>query len=161
MDIFNVIKDVRLLAPDQAHPPEKLPFGAALEAQKEILNKVQTMVLTMRVGKRKKTLPFQEAIALSCQSLPKLYESLCEQFPGENVEILTYFLNQDVVEQLFALFRMFGGTHTNPSPVEVKHRMRKVLLGRNPEILLRGKNTNTAPNLTDNNVQILSLQVKA
>jgi hypothetical protein len=159
IDIFNVKEDLREKEPERNHPAQKLPFGAALPEQKAILEKVLKMVLNMRVGKRTKMMPFQEAIALSCKSLLALYETLCEMFPAEKIEIPTYHLNQDVIEQLFALLRMLGGTKTNPSPVDVKHRLRQVLLGRNPEVLLIGKNTNTLSCKTDNSCQILSLEV--
>jgi len=159
--LFNVKEDPRVTRPNENHHPQDLPFGAALESQKEILNKVELFVSKMRVGKRRKMMPFQEAIVLSCKSLVSLYEMLRETFPDKNVEIQTYYLNQDVIEQLFALFRMFGVTNTNPSPVEIKHRFRHVLLGRNPEILLQGKNTNTLPDQTDASCQILSLQVQS
>lgn len=61
--------------------------------------------------------------------------------------IMTYKLNQDFVENLFAILRLNGGTHDHPSPLKALDRLRLVFLGKNLSQLKR--NQNTLNNLVD------------
>jgi len=158
-DLMNVKEDLRLKYPNQEIAPQKLPYGAALEEQNAILLEVETLVSDMRVEGKKNCLPFQDGIIMSCRGLPLLREQIVNMFPGKKIEILTYHLNQDVLEQLFSLMRITSGTYTNPTPVDFKRRMRKVLLGRNPQILLKDKKLNVMIDATNDQDQILTFKV--
>lgn len=45
--------------------------------------------------------------------------------------ILTYRLNQDVLENFFGAMRAKGGLHDHPDPLQFKYRLRSYILGRN------------------------------
>ena len=44
--------------------------------------------------------------------------------------IMTFKLNQDFIENLFAILRLNGGTHDHPSPLQALNRLRLVILGK-------------------------------
>jgi len=158
--LMNVKEDLREKASlGEVIPPGNLPFGADLEAQLKILEEVETVVEKMRVVGRKKLLPFQEGILMSCRSLPILHRNLQRMFPSEKIEILTTHLNQDVLEQFFALIRMAGRHIPNPTPIEFQRRLRRILLGKNPQILLNQATLNVTLDGTDDSCQILNLEV--
>lgn len=90
----------------------------------------------MRVKGKNDLLPFQRGLLLSCNALPQLHRFVSNKFPDDDTNILTYHLSQDVLELLFGMWRIAGRTHTNPDAVNLKRRVRKTLLGRNPELLL-------------------------
>ena len=48
----------------------------------------------------------------------------------EMTYILTYRLNQDVLENFFGAIRSKGGLNDHPSPQEFKYRLRKYILGK-------------------------------
>lgn len=53
-----------------------------------------------------------------------------------NIEyILTYRLNQDVLENFFGMIRSKGGLHDHPDRQEFKYRLRSYILGYNEGIL--------------------------
>jgi len=158
-DLMNVSKDLRIDEPGKNHPAQKLPFGAALDEQKMMLLDTKDFISKMRVEGKTDLLPFQRGAILTCTAMPMLHDHLTKLFPQETLEIFTYRLNQDVLEQLFALVRAAGATYTHPSPVEFKYRIRKVLLGRNPEIVLNDKKTNVKKERTNEKFQILTLKV--
>lgn len=54
--------------------------------------------------------------------------------------ILTYRLNQDVLENFFGVIRSKGGLHDHPDHQEFKYRLRSYILGYNEGIL--GTNAN-------------------
>lgn len=147
--------------PDANFAPEQLPFGAMLEEQLQLLAEVDKFVSTMRVTGKKKLLPFQEGILMSCRALPILHKFLQDQFPDEKIEICTTHLNQDVLEQLFALVRMLGGHISNPSPLEFVRRLRNILLGRCPEVLLNQRGLNVDIDPAKDGSQLLNLEVTA
>lgn len=45
--------------------------------------------------------------------------------------ILTYRLNQDVLENFFGAIRSKGGLHDHPNSLEFKYRLRSYILGKN------------------------------
>lgn len=49
--------------------------------------------------------------------------------------ILTYRLNQDVLENFFGVIRAKGGLHDHPDQLEFKYRLRSYILGRNDGII--------------------------
>lgn len=56
--------------------------------------------------------------------------------------IMTYKLNQDCLENEFALIRLNGGTHDHPSPLQALNRLRLITLGKGLSHQLK-KNQNT------------------
>lgn len=156
---MNVKEDLRLKYPDKNFAPEDLPFGAMLQEQLELLQEVDSFVSTMRVTGRQNMLPFQEGIVMGCRALPILHKFLTETFPDTKIEICTTHLNQDCLEQLFALIRMLGGHIGNPTPPEVTRRLRNVLLGNQPELVLDRRAVNVAVEQSVESCQILNSEV--
>jgi len=128
-------------------PPEKQPFGACLDAQRKILDEVYNFVEKMRKkGSKKgaKMIFFQKGILLNCRSLPLLHSVLTDMFPEENINIETWYLSQDVLESLFSVLRAMGG-NTRPNALEVKYRLRRYMVQREPDFILNAATTNVEP----------------
>lgn len=49
--------------------------------------------------------------------------------------LLTYRLNQDVLENFFGVIRSKGGLHDHPDQQEFKYRLRLYLLGHNKGVI--------------------------
>lgn len=49
--------------------------------------------------------------------------------------ILTYRLNQDVLENFFGIIRTKGGLHDHPDQEEFRFRLRSYILGRNDGVI--------------------------
>ncbi|KAF0299724.1 Transposable element P transposase [Amphibalanus amphitrite] len=73
-------------------------------------------------------LPFQRGILRSTASVRGLYEDLTRAYPGQLRFILTSRLNQDCLENAFSQLRGMGGQSTNPDAVEVRQRLRAMLM---------------------------------
>lgn len=54
--------------------------------------------------------------------------------------ILTYRLNQDVLENFFGIIRSKGGLHDHPDRQEFKYRLRSYILGYNEGVLCKNAN---------------------
>lgn len=54
--------------------------------------------------------------------------------------ILTYRLNQDVLENFFGLIRSKGGLHDHPDQEEFRFRLRSYILGRNEGVISNSAN---------------------
>ena len=120
----------------------KEPYGLNLQKQDEILNKVTDVMLTMKIGKHKTLLPFQEGVILSKNSLQQLLPYLQEHFSTESFKIsyiLTNRLNQDCLENLFSYLRSMGGPNGQPSALNVRHRLKWYILGKNSAGILPEK----------------------
>lgn len=77
-------------------------------------------------------------IIQSNNALKMLYGSVQSRF---NVKyILTYRLNQDVLENFFGVIRAKGGLHDHPDQQEFKYRLRGYLLGRNEGVISNAAN---------------------
>lgn len=114
-------------------------YGLNLPEQEQTLHLVINTMKKMRVAGKNILYPFQKGMIVSCQSLIKLYEFLKTKF-GLNY-ILTNRLNQDGLEHFFGYMRQMGGCHQHPNAVQVKHRIKIFLLGKNCELV--GSNYNT------------------
>ncbi|KYB24658.1 Transposable element P transposase-like protein [Tribolium castaneum] len=88
-----------------------------------------SVVKNLLVKGKKSLLPFQNGIIITNTSLPLLYEDLVARF--DTKFILTYRLNQDVLENFFGAIRAKGGLHDHPDPIEFRYRLRSYILGRN------------------------------
>lgn len=119
---------------------------------------------SMRVKDKNTLLPFQkgkhvnnvQAIILifaligiiqSNNALKLLYTDMNQRFGIKY--ILTYRLNQDVLENFFGIIRSKGGLHDHPDRQEFKYRMRSYLLGCNKGVL------STAANVEEDDTQDL------
>lgn len=143
-DIFNVKKDKRISTPEGNFLPEQLPYGAEKELQDNFLEEAFAFVSAMRKrGVRNPALlPFQKGWLLNIRALQQLHQNLQRMYPVENILICTINLNQDPLERMFGVIRGMGGTHTAPSALEFKYRIRKYLIMRNPEVLIKSSATN-------------------
>lgn len=70
---------------------------------------------------------FQKGIIMSNKALIMLYDYLKERYGMQY--ILTYRLNQDILENLFGALRSKGGLDDRPTPKQFKYRLRKYVLG--------------------------------
>lgn len=137
--------------------PMKKGFGVELEEQKKLLNYMMDVMYNIRASGHNSMLPCQKGIIMACKSLINLHEHLTTLFPDEIVYILTYRLNQDVLEIFFSVIRSIGLTYNNPVPLEFKYRMRKYLLTRNPHLIL---NTCNVQIDTTSNIRIDEFEVE-
>jgi hypothetical protein len=128
--------------------PQKLKFGKNMAAQMSILKDTGEMVRAMRklgdkdpnkVLPRQALLYFQQGILRNIAALPLLHADMKLKFPGEDVDIPTVQLNQDLLESFFSVIRSYGGTNTSPNALEFKFRLRKYLAQKNPDLILQGK----------------------
>lgn len=87
---------------------------------------------------RKSLLPFQKGILISNGSLLGLYNHISERF--SMTYVLSYRLNQDVLENFFSQIRAIGRTYDHPTPLEFKYRMKSQIISRNSQILSSGTN---------------------
>ena len=102
-------------------------YGLAIEIQNNIIKNMSDIMINMRAPKKKSLLPFQKGILISNNSLPQLFEYLKGKYKIEF--ILTYRLNQDILENFFSAIRSKGGLHDHPTALEFKYRLRSYLLG--------------------------------
>ena len=47
--------------------------------------------------------------------------------------LLTRRLNQDILENFFSYLRSMGASHDHPTPVELRHRLKWYILGKQSE----------------------------
>ena len=104
-------------------------FGLQLEVQEKILDTMSDTMYKMRVKGKSSLMPFQKGIIQSNNALKLLFKDLKEIF-GLNY-ILTYRLNQDVLEQFFGQMRSKGGLYDHPDALDFRYRLRNFILGRN------------------------------
>lgn len=103
-------------------------FGVNLDSQIELLQNFSDMIESIRVGTHKGLIQFQKGILLSNISLLNLFYYLKDKYSVEY--ILTYRLNQDILENFFSYIRGMGGRDDHPTPLEFKHRLRWYILGK-------------------------------
>lgn len=88
---------------------------------------------------------FQKGVLLNCKALPLLHNVLSNMFPEEKICINTWFLNQDCLESLFSVLRAMGSTHISPGPLEMKYRIRRYMVQREPDFNLSSSKANVEP----------------
>lgn len=83
-------------------------FGTNINSQISLLNEVTSQISVMIVGgkKAKSLLPFQKGILLNNKSLIQIYNYLKSKYDIQY--IMTYHLNQDVLENFFSYIRGMG-----------------------------------------------------
>lgn len=72
---------------------------------------------------------------MTTTALPRLYEFLKEKYDVKY--ILTHRLNQDLLENMFSQIRARGGLYDHPSPLAALYRLRVILLGKNPGLVIQ------------------------
>lgn len=132
-DLFNARSK---FGTDQGHNA----YGINLENQIALLDEVSMFISLMRVGRHKSLIPFQKGILLSNKSMVNLFHYLREKFGVEYV--LTYRLNQDILENFFSYIRGMGGTNDHPTPLDFQHRLKWYILGKHSAAVFT-QNTNT------------------
>lgn len=106
-------------------------YGIELEHQNRILREMDQFIKEMRVGTHKSMIPFQRGISLTCNSLPSLFNYLQDTFGHDQVKyLMTYRLNQDVLENTFSYIRRMGGNNDHPNALQFQHRLRWYILGK-------------------------------
>lgn len=106
-------------------------YGIELEHQNRILREMDQFIKVMRVGTHKSMIPFQRGISLVCNSLPSLFNYLQNTFGHDKVQyLMTYRLNQDVLENTFSYIRHMGGNNDHPNALGFQHRLRWYILGK-------------------------------
>lgn len=80
----------------------KNAFGTDIEKQITLLNDVNKLIMSMRVGRRESLLLFQKGILLSNSSLVNLFEYLKSMYKVDY--IITYRLKQDLLENFFFIY---------------------------------------------------------
>ena len=104
-------------------------YGTHLDMQNQILDSMHGTVAGMRIVGKKTLLPFQKGFLMSITAVKGLFASLQALY---NVQyILTARLNQDCLENFFSQLRGIGHHYDHPTPAEVKHRFRLLLVARN------------------------------
>lgn len=145
-DIFNTSEGkVQNYTQKELQNDDKLPYGAKLISQEQTLKEIADVTSKMRKSstpKSSKLVFFQKGILLNCAALSTLHSYLTEIFPTEKIEICTYNINQDIVESFFSVLRSMGGTNTTPNPLEVKYRIRRYLVMKDPEAVILMSSTN-------------------
>ncbi|KAL1487917.1 hypothetical protein ABEB36_015302 [Hypothenemus hampei] len=104
-------------------------YGLALNVQDSILTRMSNTIENLRVKGRRCLLPFQKGIIMTNTSLKLLHDDLKTRFSTQY--LLTYRLNQDVLENFFGAIRTKGGLHDHPDALQFKYRLRSYMLGRN------------------------------
>ena len=122
MDVLNAIHpgDVKPLRRGYRGSPEQEAALTALEDEAK----------AMRVGRRTEhsaLLTFQKGIVICVSSARGLLRDMQEKF-GEATYLLTRHLTQDRLEGFFGMVRGSGGGSVNPTPTEVRARLRLLTL---------------------------------
>lgn len=125
--------------PEQSLQSSKCGYGLYEVEQNKCLDDMFTIVETMRCPGRKTMLPFQKGILLSINAIKGLLDYVRQEFQMDYV--LTHRLNQDTLENLFSQIRTRGGLNDHPSPLNVIHRVRMIIFGKNPGIVQSHMNT--------------------
>lgn len=117
----------------------KNAYGINIEEQNVILNNMMSFINETRIGKHKTLLPFQKGILVSIASLQQLLLYLQEQYSTSDFPItylITYRLNQDLLENLFSFLRSIGCANDHPTPLDFKYRLKRYILGKHSRYAL-------------------------
>jgi hypothetical protein len=97
------------------------------EEQIEVLDRAFETMRDIRIGGRKQAsyAPFQKGWLIRLTSLKEMFLELKHDYSTDF--LLTARLNQDHLENFFSQLRGVGGFNMNPTALEVKHRMKKLI----------------------------------
>uniref|UniRef100_A0A0K2V8B5 Putative LOC100575639 [Acyrthosiphon pisum] n=1 Tax=Lepeophtheirus salmonis TaxID=72036 RepID=A0A0K2V8B5_LEPSM len=105
-------------------------LGVHWEEQRGSLERMEVLITSMKIERWLfKGLSSMEGILISIKSLKSVYNDLVENCLL--TYILTTRLNQDLVENFFSRIRGISGDNSHPGPVEVKSRIKILLVGKN------------------------------
>lgn len=134
LELFNNWFDILNSRVMYGNHPGAHAFGVALEDQCKVLREMENFITEMKVPGHRVMLPFQKGISLNYHSLPGLYEYLNKIYSrdgGNSIKyILTYRLNQDVLENCFSYLRGMGGNNDHPNAMDIQSRLRWFVLGK-------------------------------
>lgn len=114
-------------------------YGLNLAEQDDTLSRVTELMYSLKFGKQEALRPFQRGIILNNTSLKEFLKYLQKTYDTENFKItyiLTNRLNQDVLENFFAIIRAMGRTHDHPSALEFEYRLKSYILGKHAAVIL-------------------------
>lgn len=117
----------------------KCGYGLFEEEQETCLDKMFEIVSLIRCKGKKKMLPFQKGILMSVSATKGLLAYVKKEYTM--TYILTHRLNQDTLENLFSQIRTRGGLNDHPTPLNVIHRLRMIIFGKNPGVVQNNMNT--------------------
>lgn len=125
-DTFDVLNS---RMPRDQKTPLRSGYGMEERSQENTLKRFLEVIPSVRVGSRKSMLPFQKGFIISINSLLGLYQQM--KTKHDVTYILTSRLNQDCIENFFSRIRGLGAFYNNPTPFEVRNRIRLLLLTGN------------------------------
>lgn len=145
--IMNTWFDIFNSYTEKGTVPTKNAYGVNLEIQITHLDKVSKIISEMRPIGKNAMQTFQKGIIMSIKSLQLLFHDMKTDFSIRY--ICTHKLNQDSLENFFFQIRS-RGPNEHPSALEAMHRIRLIILGKNPGILETSTNTtDQSPNLEE------------
>ena len=120
-------------------------YGLELEKQDQLLDQFYQKIDNLRtvlkdeegniVGYKKSHLPWQQGILMCCNAIKPLLKELQREY--EDVKyILTYYINQDALEQTFSILRSMGGAYSDFGALEFLRRIRNLILGAGSDIII-------------------------
>lgn len=128
-------------------------YGKDLNLQNALLLEMSEYMKDMRFGNHKSIIEFQKGILRNNESLQNLLQYLKVKYPVHSIAyILTYRLNQDVLENLFSYIRAMGATNDHPTALDIQRRLRLYILGKFSGILLTSGTNTTAADPTEQNL---------
>lgn len=104
------------------------------EDQLFALNTMHELIVELRQIGSKRMLPFQKGIQMTCTSLKLLLPAMKSLYGLKF--IMTSRVNQDCLENFFSRIRALGRTYDHPGPAEFLHRMRLLILGQCPDLVV-------------------------
>lgn len=97
-----------------------------------------TFISECRIGEHKSMLSFQKGICISNASLKQLLPYLQKKYDTCNISyIITYRLNQDLLEHFFSFVRSLGATYDHPNAF--RFRLKRYILDKHSSDLLSSK----------------------
>lgn len=129
--INNWFDQTNVAHPNNKVTPFKTPYGTHIEEQELLFDNVYDTISKMKCIGKKTLQTFQKGILMHINGTRHLLNILKEN--GLQY-LLTSKINQDALENLFSQLRTRGGLNDHPSPLNALHRLRMILLGKNPGI---------------------------
>lgn len=104
---------------------------------------MSTYFKNLSAGEKPNLLPFQQGILVNNKSIKELLSYLQKTYLKLKIEyILTYRINQDIVEIFFSYIRGIGAQNTRPSALQFKYRLRWYILGKHcRDLIFTNNNT--------------------
>uniref|UniRef100_A0A182HYC2 Transposase n=1 Tax=Anopheles arabiensis TaxID=7173 RepID=A0A182HYC2_ANOAR len=114
------------------------------EEQEKSLDKMYELISNMTALNKTSMQTFQKSILMHITSLKMLYKDMQKKHQVDFIS--THKLNQDILENFFSQLRQKGGVYDHPSPLSCLHRIRMIVIGKSPTILINQTNLETNRN---------------